>query len=86
MTTDLIRRIDELAVKVGGRFKLAALIQKRWQEIMEGARPFVDRKPGQTDIELVIEEIQEGKIGIDYDNSDIPEPTTIIRLPGEDAR
>ena len=77
---------NDLVHNVGGRFKLAALIQKRWKEILEGARPLVERKPGQTDIELVIEEIQEGKIGIDYDNSDIPEPTTIIRLPGEEPR
>jgi len=69
---------NELVYNVGGRFKLAALIQKRWQEMLEGARPLVDRKPGMTDIELVIQEILEGKIAIDYDNSDIPEPTDII--------
>lgn len=77
---------NELIHNVGGRFKLAALIQKRWRELLDGARPLVDRRPGQTDIELIIEEILEGKIAIDYDHSDIPEPTAIIRLPGEEAR
>jgi len=77
---------NDLVHNVGGRFKLAALIQKRWQELLEGAKPLVERKPGQTDIELIIEEVLEGKIAIDYDNSDIPEPTDIIRLPGEEAR
>lgn len=72
---------DELVYKVGGRFKLAALIQKRWGELLEGARPLVERKPGMTAIELVIAEILEDKIAIDYDNSDIPRPEEIIRLP-----
>jgi len=69
---------DDLVFKVGGRFKLAALIQKRWSELLEGSRTFVERQPGMTDMELIIQEILEDKIGIDYDNSDIPEPSEII--------
>lgn len=72
---------DDLVYKVGGRFKLAALIQKRWGEILEGARPMIDRKPGMTDIEVVVQEILDDKLGIDYDNSDIPRPEEIIVLP-----
>ncbi len=72
---------DELVYNVGGRFKLAALIQKRWSEMLEGARPLVERKPGMTDIELIILEIQEGKIAIDYEKSDVPEPEEIISRP-----
>jgi len=48
---------DEIVHKVGGRFKLTALIQKRMIELMDGARPLVERRPGQTDLEVVIEEI-----------------------------
>lgn len=77
-------RSDELIFNVGGRFKLTALIQKRLAELLEGARPLVQRKPGMTDIELVIEEISQGKIAIDYDNSDIPQPEEIIALPERD--
>ena len=69
---------DELVYNVGGRFKLAALIQKRWAELHEGARPLVERKHGMTDIELVIQEIIEGKIAID---SDVPDPEEVIRRP-----
>jgi DNA-directed RNA polymerase subunit K/omega len=72
---------DELVYNVGGRFKLAALIQKRWAEMLEGSRPLVERKPGMTDIEVVVQEILEGKIAIDYDNSDIPKPEEIIQRP-----
>ena len=34
---------DEIVNKVGGRFKLTALIQKRMLELMDGARPLVER-------------------------------------------
>ncbi len=74
---------DELMYKVGGRFKLAALIQKRWGELLEGARPLVERKAGMTDIEVVIQEILDDKITIDYDNSDIPRPEEIISRPDQ---
>ena len=74
---------DELVYKVGGRFKLAALIQRRWVELLEGARPLVERKAGMTDIEVVIQEILDDKITIDYDNSDTPRPEEIIRRPDQ---
>ena len=72
---------DEIVRKVGGRFKLTALIQKRLVELIQGSRPMVDRKKGMTDMEVVIQEILEDKIAIDYDNSDIPSPDEIIILP-----
>ncbi len=72
---------DELVYKVGGRFKLAALIQKRLVELLEGARPLIERQAGMTDIEVVVQEILDDKIAIDYDNCDIPDPETIIQRP-----
>ena len=47
---------DEIVNKVGGRFKLTALIQRRMLELMDGARPLVDRD-NLTDLEVVIQEI-----------------------------
>ena len=64
---------DEIVNKVGGRFKLTALIQKRMLELMDGARPLVDRD-GLTDLEVVIQEILQDKIAIDYAASGIAEP------------
>ncbi|MBN2446258.1 MAG: DNA-directed RNA polymerase subunit omega [Phycisphaerae bacterium] len=64
---------DDIIDKIGGRFKLAALIQKRWLEIMQGARPLVD-PTGKSEIEIVVEEITEGKIGIDYEASGLVKP------------
>jgi DNA-directed RNA polymerase subunit omega len=51
--------------KVGGRFKLSALIQKRMLEVMQGARPLIEDTEGKTTMEIVIEEIKQDKIAID---------------------
>ena len=66
-------RHDEIIEKVGGRFKLTSLIQKRWLEIMRGARPLVDTA-GKTQLEVVIDEILQGKVGIDFRASNIAQP------------
>ena len=64
---------DEIVNKVGGRFKLTALIQKRWRELMFGARPLIE--PGKrSPLEIAVEEIVQGKIGIDYDKSVFEKP------------
>jgi len=65
---------EEIINKVGGRFKLTALIQKRMVELLQGARPFVERRRGVSDLEIVIQEILEDKIAIDYENSDVATP------------
>ena len=54
---------DEIVQKVGGRFRLTALIQRRLGEIIDGARPLVDRN-GMSDLEVVIQEIMQDKITI----------------------
>ena len=65
---------EEVINKVGGRFKLTALIQKRLAELLQGSRPLVERKRGMTDMEVVIQEILDDKIAIDYDESDVARP------------
>jgi len=66
---------EEIVNKVGGRFRLTALIQRRLVELVQGSRPLVERNvPNRrplTDMEVVIQEILEDKISIDYENSDI---------------
>jgi DNA-directed RNA polymerase subunit omega len=49
--------------KVGGKFKLTALIQHRVRELMDGARPLVERG-GRSDLEVAIQEIIEDKINL----------------------
>lgn len=57
-------RNDDIIDKFGGRFKLAALIQRRWLQLMQGARPMVNPK-GLTEMEVVVQEIVEGKIDME---------------------
>jgi DNA-directed RNA polymerase subunit omega len=57
---------SELIVKkVGGRFKLAALIQKRMLELLQGSRPLIENTEGRTMMEIVVQEILQDKITID---------------------
>lgn len=58
-------RHDDLVDKLGGRFKLAALIQRRWLQLLQGARPMVQSK-GLTDMEIIVQEILEGKIEMEF--------------------
>ena len=52
---------EDLVNKVGGRFKLTSLIQKRMRELMMGARPLIE--PGKlTPMEIVVKEIIDGKL------------------------
>jgi DNA-directed RNA polymerase subunit omega len=67
---------DEIVNKVGGRFKLTALIQKRMLELMDGARPLVERG-NMTDLEVVIQEVLQDKITIDYEGSGLDRPEEI---------
>jgi DNA-directed RNA polymerase subunit omega len=67
---------DKIVNMVGGRFKLTALMQKRWVELMQGERPTVDPE-GKTMLEIIAQEILEGKVGIDYEHSDIDEPKPV---------
>ena len=56
---------DEIVNKAGGRFKLCTLIQRRLGELVDGARPLVERN-GRSDLELVIEEVLQDKITYRY--------------------
>jgi len=58
---------EEIVNKVGGRFKLSTLIQKRLAAINAGARPLVD-VPAKHKIEIVVEEILRDKIYLDSSN------------------
>ena len=56
----------DIVNKVGGRFKMSALIQKRVLEIMHGARPLIEDTEGKTVTEIVVDEIDRDKIAINY--------------------
>lgn len=57
-------REEAIVNKVGGRFKLSTLIQKRLVALNAGSRPLVDSK-SQDKLEIVIQEIMQDKIFLD---------------------
>ncbi|MGA2059810.1 MAG: DNA-directed RNA polymerase subunit omega [Thermoguttaceae bacterium] len=57
-------REEEIVHKVGGRFKLSTLIQKRLVALNSGARPLVELKTDNK-IQVVIQEILQDKIYLD---------------------
>jgi DNA-directed RNA polymerase subunit omega len=64
-----IRIIDELEAKVGGRFQLTALLQKRIRELVAGAPRLVDIR-SDNPIDVAIEEVRSGKIELVAEDAD----------------
>ena len=58
---------EEIVNKVGGRFKLSTLIQKRLAAITSGARPLVDFRSDDK-MEIVVQEILQDRIFLDASN------------------
>lgn len=56
--------------KVGGKFKLSALIQKRMLELMQGARPLITDTEGRTAMEIAVSEIVQDKLTMDFDSGE----------------
>ncbi len=52
---------EEIVNKVGGRFKLSTLIQKRLVQLNRGSRPLVEH-PSEDKMEVVLQEILQDKI------------------------
>ena len=59
MGIDTIHQIDRLDERVGSRFLLTSLIQRRIQELIKGAPSFAD---GATPLRTALAEIEAGKI------------------------
>lgn len=57
-------RNEDLVRKVGGRFKLTTLIQKRMVALNRGARPLIDLAT-KNQMEIVVAEILNDKIYLD---------------------
>lgn len=55
---------EEIVRKIGGRFKLSTLIQKRMVQLNQGARPLIETNE-QDKMAIVLKEILEDKIYLD---------------------
>ena len=60
---------DDIVNKCGGKFRMTALVQRRMKELVDGARPMIDDIQGKNMVEIVIQEIAEDKISIDYEKT-----------------
>lgn len=65
---------DSVFERMGGQFKFTSLVQHRMRELMEGARPLVERQ-GRSDLEIAIQEVVEGKITYVFDGESGEEST-----------
>ncbi len=67
----------DIVNKIGGKFRLSALIQKRMLELTQGARPLLEDIEGKTMMEIVVQEIKEDKITIDTSKPEPPQVPTL---------
>jgi DNA-directed RNA polymerase subunit omega len=65
---------EKIVNKVGGRFKLSTLIQKRLVALNAGSRPLVEANT-ENKMEIVLQEILQDKIYLDTSNE--------VRITGE---
>lgn len=76
---------EELINRVGGRFKLTALIQKRLVYLNRGARSFVEPDKQKNKLQIVLQEIKEGKIQLTMDQKLLEHgPEVVANLDGTD--
>ncbi len=73
---------EEIVNKVGGRFKLSTLIQKRMIALNQGARALVEGR-GMDKMTMVIQEIMQDKIYLDMSGKlQTNEPTEEVEVDG----
>jgi DNA-directed RNA polymerase subunit omega len=65
---------EEIVKKVGGRFRLSTLIQKRLVQLNRGSRPLIANAPSDR-MEVVLQEILQDKIYLDTSSE--------VRITGE---
>jgi DNA-directed RNA polymerase subunit omega len=61
---------NDIIQKVGGKFKLTALVQRRMSELLQGSRPLIDDTQDRTLLEIAIQEITQGKVVIEGSAAD----------------
>ncbi len=59
---------EAIVNKVGGRFKLSTLIQKRLVQLNAGSRSLVPSEQGMNKMEIVLQEVLQDKIFLDTSN------------------
>src|SRR4249920_633556 len=74
---------EAIVNKVGGRFKLSTLIQKRMVALNTGAKPLIDARGINDKMQIVLQEILEDKIFLDTaGNVSVNNATMMANIPG----
>ena len=74
---------EAIVKRVGGRFKLSTLIQKRMVALNTGAKPLIDARGIADKMQIVIREIMEDKIYLDAaGNLQVGNATMMANIPG----
>ncbi len=74
---------EEIINKVGGRFKLSTLIQKRIVQLKQGSRVLIDTNGSEDQMRIVLQEILQDKIFLD-ENDEIqvaPDAEPVTDVP-----
>ena len=74
---------EEIINKVGGRFKLSTLIQKRIVQLKQGSRVLIDTTGSEDQMRIVLQEILQDKIFLD-ENDEIqvaPDAEPVTDVP-----
>ena len=66
---------EKLSVQVGGTFRFTSLVQKRLRELVQGSPRMVDVEEGTSLLDVVYQEISEGKISLKQDD---PKPVVAV--------
>ncbi len=65
-----LKKLEKAVDKVGGRFKLTVLMQKRLVELRRGAPPLVPAEENDNDYDVILEEILQDKIEFEDEDED----------------
>jgi len=79
------QRVEELSKKVGGRFALTALVQKRMREYHTSGRAFMPRARNVDELfDIVLDQIESGLIRLRFpeERKELP-PHEALFAPGE---
>jgi hypothetical protein len=56
--------LHELSLRLGGRFRLTALVQKRLVQLMREGSDVIKKNSGGRPVRLVVEEVAEGRLAL----------------------
>lgn len=60
----MTKPIEKALEKIPNRFLLTTVLARRWENIIAGAPPLVETRPGQTQVDVVFQEIIQDRVQV----------------------